>query len=120
MSAPNRGRCKPFYLQWGKITSLTSRKIKKAPIIVERKTRIALSLFLIIVATPLIKAATPQAKPDSIDNARAGRPDISLRIVLPAGADEYRFTEKIPTKNNKNIDRINPTDNLPSFVLGIK
>lgn len=84
------------------------------------KTRIARSLFLIIVTTPLIKATMPQTKPDSIDNARAGRPDISLRIVSPAEVDEYRFAEKPPTKNSKNMANMRPTDHFPNFVFGIR
>jgi len=61
----------------------------------------------------------PEAKPESIDNAKPGLVTISLKIVSPAETDVYTFRKNdMPRKNNENIAIINPTDHLPNLVFG--
>ncbi len=61
----------------------------------------------------------PEAKPESIDNAKPGLATISLKIVSPAETDVYTFRKNnLPTKNNENMAIINPTDHLPNLVFG--
>ncbi len=105
---PNyKGSKSQMNINVGIIIPQGTKKRMKKPMIVARKTRIERSLLLIILITPMMKAATPEiaARSPGIASKRL------LKKVLPPLSPKAIKRFNNPRKMKK--ARIDPTDHLP-------